>query len=120
MTAARARSVAVVRVIGRTDLLAQDDDLRAAAHGAGAVAGAHDLQVAHGLLVVDDVGGHGGQLAPKLARGVGQEHLERQPHRVQVYALRVVAVREPGCNPSDTSPTCTPYLRCTTSSSVTP
>lgn len=84
------------RCVFSCDLLAKQYNLSAAPRGAGAVAGAHDEQVAHGLLVVDDLGDGRRQRAAAAARGVRQEHLEAQPDCVQVDALWTVYVREAG------------------------
>lgn len=78
-------------------LFTEQDHGHAAADGAGAVRDARDVQVTHGLLVVDDVRDHRRQRLAHLAPLPRHEHLEAQPHRVQVDALRLAGVREAGC-----------------------
>lgn len=58
----------------------------------------HYEQIAHGLLVVDDVGDDGRQrVEARAAAFLVKKHLEREPNGVQVDALRVVAVVEASC-----------------------
>lgn len=87
-------------VRGVCHLLAEQYHSHAAGGGAGAVRDARDVQVAHGLLVVDDVGDGGRQREAHLAALPRHEHLEAEPHRVQVDALRLPAVAEPRCTQS--------------------